>query len=281
MAYHTITVLLDDMDFAPELLTAATKLANEYTSHLIGLFIMHPLDIYVARISEELYSSELTDIINKDQIQRMAALKSLFDERTSKQSFTSEWRSIENTTDPIVDVLMRQAATTDLLVLANDRSTKHKDETKTLIEKALLDAPVPTLLVPKDMQCESIGHHVMVGWDGTTVARRAISAAMPLLQSAEQVWVHRVFGEINEEQFKHNTEIDLANMLSRHGVSTELSKGADNNIAGDSLLEEARLRGADVLVAGAFGHSRIRDIILGSTTNYLINNSHIPLLMMH
>ena len=104
---------------------------------------------------------------------------------------------------------------------------------------------------------------------------------MPILTCAKNAWVHRVTNKNNEEHFEHSVEIELASMLARHGVNVALSSGAGAHIAGETLLEEAKLRGADLLVTGAFGHPRIRDIILGSTTKYLLKNSDLPVLMMH
>ncbi len=282
MPYHTIAVHLDDVDKAPDLLTFASKLADEHNSHLIGLFIMHPLEIYVARISEASFSNNLSDIINKDQLEKMSKLKTLFDKQTNNQNFESEWRFIENKNDSVFDVLMKQATTTDLLVLGNDGQTKKKSENDILIEKALLDSPVPTLVVPDGFQGQTVGHNVIIGWDATAVSRRAITAAMPFLKSADNTWLHRVTDEKNEDHFQHSVEIDLASMLARHEINVELSNSKNSShIAGNSLLEEARLRGADMLVTGAFGHPRIRNVILGSTTRYLLDHSALPLLMTH
>jgi len=283
MPYHTIAVHLDDVDKAPELLKVASKLADEHNSHLIGLFIMHPLELYVARMSEASFSKNISDIINKDQLERMQKLKELFTTQTNNQNYESEWRFVENKNDSVFEILMKQAATTDLLVLGNDRSTINKTGNDILIEKVLLDSPVPTLVVPDGFQGEILGRNVMIGWDATAVSRRAITGAISFLKVAENAWLHRVTDENGEDHFHHSVEIEMASMLARHEVKVELSTsaGSSPSSAGKSLLEEATLRGADMLVAGAFGHPRIRNIILGSTTKYLLNHSELPLLMTH
>jgi len=219
MPYHTIAVHLDDVDKAPELLRVASNLANEHNSHLIGLFIMHPLELYVARISEASFSNNLSDIINKDQIERMLQLKELFNTHTNDQNFESEWRFVENKNDSVFDVLMKQATTTDLLIAGNDMSIETKNVNDILIEKLLLDSPVPTLVVPDGFQGDALGHNVIVGWDATAVARRAISAAMPFLKGAENAWLHCVTDENGEDHFHHSVEIEMARMLARHKVT--------------------------------------------------------------
>jgi len=282
MSYHTITVHLDDVEKAPDLLSFATKLADMHNSHLIGLFVMHPLELHFARISEAPFSKDLYSIINKDQLEKMSTLKALFNAKTNNQNFESEWRSIENKNDSVLDLLMKQAATADLLVLGNNNSTKNMGENDILVEKILLDSPVPTLVVPDGYQSEALGHNVLIGWDATTVSRRAVSAAMPFLKNAENTWLHRVTDENDENHFQHSIEIELASMLARHDVNVELSSSkGSSRIAGESLLEEAGLRGADILVTGAYGHPKIRNIILGSTTEYLLKHSKLPLLMTH
>jgi len=282
MANHTIALHLDDVDQARELLGLATQLAEKHNSHLIGMYIMRPLHPYVARISDASLSAEFSAIAKRDQMSRMEQLKELFYDKTQNQSFESEWRFVESDHQTPYDLLLRQASMSDLLILGYDQRAKSNQENKILVEKTLLDSPVPTLLVPRGFHSTTSSSHVMVGWDGRTNSRRAITAAIPFLKKAENAWVHRVAENDNEEHFEYNEEIDLASMLSRHGIRVELSTGANaRRVVGESLLSEARLRGADLIVAGAFGHARIHDIVLGSTTEYLLKNTEVPLLMMH
>lgn len=282
MTYKTVTVHLDNENTAPALLRAAGQVATEHNAHLVGVCILKPLDLYVSRIAESTLSKELLPLLYKDQLDSIERLKQLFSKETDNQNYASEWRFIDNKIDSIFDLLMQQAAVTDLLVLSRQSERANSSDNNNILEKALIDSPVPVLMVPGDYEGNTVGRHIIAGWSTDSTSSKAIHSALPLLQSAEQVWIHRITSEKKDNELKNSMDIELANILDRHGVRTELSIGSENRQnAGESLLEEAKLRGADTIVAGAFGHSRVRELILGGATKYLLKNSHLPMLMHH
>jgi nucleotide-binding universal stress UspA family protein len=123
-----------------------------------------------------------------------------------------------------------------------------------------------------------IGNKLLVAWNGSREAARAVADAMPLLERADEVKVLSAkpldIGDLSGA--------DIALHLARHDVNTEASSSANKDIdIGDLLLNEAAQEGADLLVMGAYGHSRFRETVLGGATRHVLKNMTVPVLMSH
>jgi len=145
------------------------------------------------------------------------------------------------------------------------------------LEAALLETGRLVLLCPP-ATVTSIGRHVAVGWDGQAEAARAVAAAMPILGGADQITVlaaetgGRV--ELGPEE--------LRTYLARHDAPAEVRtiRSRANEVA-EGLLAVAKEAGADVLLIGAYGHSRRRELLMGGVTQHIIEHADLPVLMSH
>lgn len=127
---------------------------------------------------------------------------------------------------------------------------------------------------PKGVAPKNFGT-ILVAWNGSREAARAIAEAMPLLKAATQVVVVSI-GEESEVEFGG----DIARHLSRHGIAAVIGTiEASMEGPGDALLGEARRIGADLLVMGGYGHSRFREWILGGATRHVLSSAEIPVFM--
>lgn len=145
------------------------------------------------------------------------------------------------------------------------------------IEPTLMEAQRPCLLIP-ETSSQQIGKKVMVAWDGGPEAARALSGALHLLEEAAEVTVVTA----------QNREMDAFAMeamqtyLASHGITVRAKQvplgGAP---VGQVILAAAADLGADLLVMGAYGHSRIRELILGGATRYVIYNAKLAVMMVH
>jgi nucleotide-binding universal stress UspA family protein len=146
-------------------------------------------------------------------------------------------------------------------------------------ETAIFGSGRPTLLVPEEMPVATFGH-VMIGWDGSRVAARAVADARDFLRRAQVITIASVTDEkpLPEE----DPGSRLAEYLTRHGIQTTVAgvQSHGRPIA-QSLQEHAREIGADMLVMGAFGHSRIRDFVLGGATSGILRQLRLPVLLSH
>ena len=146
-------------------------------------------------------------------------------------------------------------------------------------ETVMFGSGRPTLLVPQDA-APSQFQHVMIAWDGSRVATRAMADAMIFLPLAKTVTIAVV---TDEKTLPHeNPGMKLAGYLDRHGIDTTVSFVLANRrpIAG-ALQEHAGEIGADMMVMGAFGHSRMRDFVMGGATTGILRDLKLPILLSH
>lgn len=282
MSYKTILVHIDHEAQAEQLLKAAVRLAGQNEAHLIGTYIAHSLEPYMARANEIALSAEITNALLKQEAKRASAIHSLFEKATNEQNLVAEWRYDENRRSTLESAVLEQARSADVLMIGAD----YKDPSTGLVHGHI--APVvmgcsrPTIVIPEAYQDKSIGEYVFVAWDGSRESSRAVFDALPLLKRAKNVWIHRVTS--NDEAKRHGEDVtrDMADALARHDVKLELSDSTCSaRKVGQELLGQVGSRGADCIVMGAYGHSRMHDFLLGGATRHILMNSTVPVMMSH
>lgn len=148
--------------------------------------------------------------------------------------------------------------------------------TDVLPHELALQAGRPILAVPHAGDFGEIGRRVLVAWNGKREAARALHDAMPVLRGAEVVHIVTIGAER-----KGRTPLsDIAGHMQRHGLRLETAIITSNGAkVGVKLLEEARARGCDMMVMGAFGHSRLREMVFGGVTETVLSNMALPILL--
>lgn len=140
----------------------------------------------------------------------------------------------------------------------------------------------PVLVVPEGYAGVLPPRRALIAWKPTREASRAVADAMSLLAQAEIVDVLVVDPVIGEAAYGGEPGADIAAHLSRHGLRVEVETRSSMNFSvAYTLLDHARKTGADLLVAGGYGHSRLREAILGGTTRELLQTTHLPVLFSH
>ncbi len=168
---------------------------------------------------------------------------------------------------------------TDLVVIGQDNPDQREPLREVLTEAVMFQASVPTLLVPHAGPAAFKADHAVIAWNGGSTAARAMRAALPLLQLAKKVTVVVV------EDGKRRADMagaDAATYLARHGfdVTVRTIMRQPTGI-GQTLIGFVQEVGGDWLVMGAYGHSRIREFILGGTPASILKSMTIPVLMAH
>jgi nucleotide-binding universal stress UspA family protein len=176
------------------------------------------------------------------------------------------------------DVFGRMARRFDLAVVRQAEPGK-STPAPLIIEAALFETGRPVLIVPYIQKGGLKLDRVVVGWDGSRSAARAVNDAMPILTRAGLVEVVAVAERGKDEELPAT---DIAEHLARHGVAVEIKPivAPDAKVA-DVLLSHAADSGADLLVMGGFGHSRLREFVLGGVTRGILEAMTIPTLMAH
>lgn len=167
----------------------------------------------------------------------------------------------------------------DLVVVGQDNPDQREPLRDVLTEAVMFQAGVPTLLVPHAGPAEFKPDHAVIAWNGGTTAAGAVRAAMPLLDNAKKVTVVIVEGGRKRAEIPGT---DLATYLARHDLDvTVRTIGRASTGIGQTILDFASDEGADWIVMGAYGHSRLREFILGGTTARILKSMTLPVLMAH
>lgn len=257
-------------------LTTAIALAAAQDSHLIGVFpLSHPqIPGYIRmQIAEDVLQHQ-ADIVTSEA---MAAGR-MFEERTERAGVKSEWRCTHGDTVPVLSLHTRVC---DLAVVSQrDTTTEEAPEGATMPDELILGVGRPVLVVPCVGSFPTVGERVTVAWDGSRLAARAVHDAMPILERARRVMVVSINPVTKSEN--DVPEADICIHLARHGVNVEAREIFAEDIgAGEALLSAASEDGSDLLVMGAYGHARWREVVLGGATRHILRHMTLPVLMSH
>jgi len=186
------------------------------------------------------------------------------------------------TTDGPADArILSLIDTYDLLVLGACDPFKSKRARSKLAEDLSVSAGVPVFIVPKDQRSFDCSAPALIAWDGSAEASRAMRAAIPLLRKAEMVYL------VNVQENRSDRVHDLpatngAQYLSRHGIASEIAEVHKNELDIAACINAAaRAREAGLIVMGAYGHSRLRQNLLGGVTQDMLTDPGLPLVMYH
>lgn len=137
----------------------------------------------------------------------------------------------------------------------------------------------PVIVVPNTVEPKTIGTSILIGWSAKREATRALHAAIPFARDGGKASIIRVTHSRSAGSHLSHTAHEIAAGLDRHGVETTVTHWDNVDISiGDAILNEAHVIGADLIVSGAFGHSRIYDFAVGATTTHLLQHMTVPIL---
>lgn len=151
-----------------------------------------------------------------------------------------------------------------------------------VLEGALIDSGRPLIVVPDDWGAKPMASTVVIGWSPCRAAARAVHDALAMMSGAQEVHIAVVDARTDERSYGDEPGADLATALARHGLNitvTQLPRGTGT--VAEMLLSHAATLGADLLVTGGYGHSRLREALVGGVTRELLKASPIPLFMSH
>jgi len=201
-------------------------------------------------------------------------------ERFGQLSVANELRKIEETRVELRRAVTTEARCADLFVASCPRGTG-VGKWAPLIEEVLFDGGHGLILLPEQFKSRKAIDTVIIGWVNTREAARAIAEALPLLRLATSTRIVCV-EEPAASPRRMMGLADIAAHLDRQRVRVSFNGAfSAQRDAATIILEEAHRFSADLIVTGGYGHSRLREWILGGVTRHLINRSDIPLLMAH
>jgi nucleotide-binding universal stress UspA family protein len=289
MSYRTIFVPMSGSERDRPGLAAAFTLAKRYGAHVDGVFArLDPSDT-VPAVGEGMASTlvdQLIDAAEQESLTRLGAAQKLFEDmaKAAGMRLQAEPPSGNVATASFADRLGRDdevvrwgCGLADVVVVGHEHGSEDGLQLTLTLETALIFGGRPVLLAPHAPP-PVVGRSVLVAWNANTQSIRALAAGMPMIHAANEVHVVSV----DTRRTDKSSGEELARYLAWHEVEakTHLLEQSDEHVGG-RLLRTAADIGADVMIMGAYSHSRVREMILGGVTRYMLTHAGMPILMAH
>jgi len=261
-------------DFAADY---AISIAKTFAAHLAGIgFVYEPV------IPGSLLGGIPVDLIEAQRQENAKTAKAAiarFETAAQAAGLSVEVRILDASIAGAADLFGRVARRFDLAVVGQARPREGSSE-ELLIEGALFESGRPIIIVPY-VQSEGLKlERALVCWDASRPATRAIADALPFLRRARAVEIVAVSGEQGKGGELAGT--NMARHLARHGINAELKRVSAGDADVPSAIRAHAIQGgADFMVMGGYGHSRLREFILGGVTRTILTSTTIPVLMSH
>ena len=273
-AFKDLLVTVDASREGRERLAVAVELAQRSDAHLTGCYRALALEPTAATDLAETGRVGLPGMSHEGTLAE--TMEQHFRDDLARFDLKGDWLGIGER--PLDDVVGR-TRTADLAIVGLGDPDRVEDNPQGFRpEDLILAAGRPVLGIPTANVPERLGSNMLVAWDGSRAACRAMNDALPLLALAKRVTVLSIGAE---DRALPMAEAAAAH-LRRHGVPAEASRAADDDLGiGDLILAHADRLNADLVVAGAYGHARMSHAILGGVSRTLLRQMMVPVLMSH
>jgi nucleotide-binding universal stress UspA family protein len=278
MPYKTVLVHVDSGARAPMRVDVACRLARRFDAHLIGLHALTVIKLPgYAQVAVE-GGTPLEEFQAKAAAGAARKAEEVFQRGVRAAGLAkSEWRASRGDAAEVAPVHARYA---DLVVIGQPNEADTSGVEPDFAERLVLAAGRPVVLIPYAGTFGEIGNRVLVAWNASREATRALTDAIPMLREAQEVHVIA----FNPVGARHGEVpgADIGLYLARHGIKVNVSQQtADDVDVGNQLLSRAADLDIDLIVMGCYGHSRMKELILGGVTRTLLQSMTVPVLMSH
>ena len=277
MTYKTIVVHCDANKKAADRLAVAAELASRFDSTLVAVHPRPPCE--VPSFEMGVASAPLFEAYEKNADADQAAAHTAFDTAVKGRHLATEWRVIDSFAD---DALALNARYADLLVVGQADDDGPDSAPADLPESIAISTGRPVLVVPHIGTRATPGKVVMLCWNGSRESALAATDALPFLKAADRVIVLIIDPQKSSQAHGAEPGADVATWLARHGVKVTVQRevAADTQI-GDVILSRAADYDVDLIVMGIYGHSRMREFVLGGASRTLLSSMTVPVLIAH
>lgn len=278
MSYKTILVHADPSRHTEQRIRLAASLAIAQDAHLVGTAM--------SGISRLIYETGVMPAGDVALSSHIAALKERASGALAEFEALAKKLGVNSVETRLVDDepaggISLQARYADLAVISQTDRDEINPALADLPQYVALNCARPVLIVPHAGQFSQVGQKILVAWDGSSEATRAVTGALPLLQGARQVEVVVINPDAQEGVHGAQPGADIALYLARHGIKVAVTQKTTSGDIGDALLSHATDTSADLLVMGCYGHSRFREVMLGGVSNTVLSSMTVPVLMAH
>ncbi|TVR98245.1 MAG: universal stress protein [Rhodospirillales bacterium] len=287
MAIRRILVPFAATEPAGKALDAAFALARALDAHVAVLHVRPDPQATVPLLGEGVSGAmveELITLTEREAASHARQARSRFDARRAEAGLdivesptahgpSVRWLEVTGRED---DATVREGRLADLIVIGHAEGDGDPF-TRATLDAALFESGRP-VLIAAGRPAAAAGDRVAIAWNGSAEAARAVTAALPLLHRAADVRIYVVDAEVT----RSDAGSGLVDFLAWHGITAEAGGlPSGQGAVGETLLAAAAADRIDLLVLGAYTHSRLRQLILGGVTRHLIEHARLPLLMAH
>ncbi|MES2208418.1 MAG: universal stress protein [Pseudomonadota bacterium] len=280
MNYKTIVVSLDNSKNLENRLSFAISLALEHGAHLVG---MHLSQYFVPYISYDGVAVLIAEIEGQVKIAQDKA-KLLFETMTKKFGISASWLAFDSRNE---EIALLHARSADLMIIEqNDKNDDDSFVMEDFPESFVLGTGKPILLLPSQNQKQSkvSFENIAIAWSGERESARAVADALPWLKKAKNVYV--LYVDSKDKSLEAQQAImAIEAYLKRHEVHAQFitcESPHSRSAIGQSILAKAVEHQADLVVMGAYGHSRLTELMLGGVTRTILQETlSLPVFMSH
>lgn len=272
MPFKTVLVHLDTDAQRDVRFEIAVDMVRKSDGHLIGIHPVEPpyLPPSLGELSGPI-EAEVVEAQRRESADRVDRLRAWFESEQQRTGLNLEFRTEEG--DPGA-ALVAQGRYSDVLIIGQgDEDSVFPDAS--MVERVILDGGCPVCVVPQQATGKTVSGTVVVAWNDSKEAAHAITAAMPLLMAAEKVIVLQV----DSPRMDETQAEDKALQLGRLGVRCEAHHvGSSGRPIGEVLVSTIANLGADSVIMGAYGHTRLREWVLGGATRSILLKMPVPVI---
>jgi nucleotide-binding universal stress UspA family protein len=280
MSIKNILLVVENAPAGSIRLDAAVAFADQQNAHLVVLGI-EPLPQIDLGYDGGIGGSFVVEEMQRAQ-ERAAELGRKLSAQLGTSGISSEVRSAARSYPGIAVEIARHGRYADLILIGRSAEEGNaRSFLENAADGALFDSGRAVVQLPPDWS-ESFGKNIIIAWDGSRAATRAVAAAMPLIETADSVIIAIAAPEAGTDRHGEEPGADLGTALSRHNSNVSVDRlPVFGKSISETLLGHATDLGADLIVHGAYGHSRIAEAIFGGVTRDIIRTANVPLLMAH
>jgi len=268
-----ILVHADDDNQRDARFALAAEVAKAHEAHLIGLFALEYAEL-PGYVSAQI-SAELLDRARETYTRQADKVREAFESAADSAGVRAEWRQEAGIASRL---LSQHGLYIDLIMVSQPENGQSGARSQSFPGELALSSGRPVVAIPYAGDHSGFGKRILIAWNGSREASRALHDALPILTRAESVVVLAV----DPADEAHIPGADISAHLAHHGVPVEARHSIAPDIAvGDELLNMASDLGSDMIVMGAYGRSRLREAVFGGATQHILSHMTVPILMSH
>lgn len=253
---------------------AGLSLAARLGAHTLGLHVVALST--AAFVSPEAVAVQVNE--TSHQLDEARQRAPWWQEQLEQRGLKGEFQVVQG---DAVDALCHAARWSDLIVTERPCTNPDAPVGWGIASRTVFGTSTPVVVVPEAARVDKVGEHMLVAWNASREAALAIHGAMPLLKRADKVTVLEGEAHFSPLGFENLPALDLRAWFERRGIEAEFQPFKPTDDHGPALLEAANKIDANLIVVGAWGQSRITELVLGGVTRHLFQHSNLPLLVAH